>query len=946
MKHPGTILRHAGFVALLVLESVTAQQTRENAFVYLNQLDFSRYPKVDLYATFVDRNSESVPMSLKDSAWMSIVHKSVPVSLTDVQSVIDLKQRGESELYIAMVFDNSASMEGRSQLLVTAATQFIDSLKAGDYVALIDFGDGRRTVEIVESRKPVYARQRSPFSNSKPFLRKNLTTGIMTQRTFLYDGLMFGLSALNGANVLGRKAVILFSDGEDNGSETGLEQVQRTLTAYNIPVYAIDLNVAENKTLKDLAVKSGGEYFFVKEANDLQSLYQTVLKILKSQYRITYNSPEATITGDIYPVRFVLSGNFVGQSQRTFTVDGENIGFYNLVYLETIGKESLRSYMDYLSGFPRSKHADQILLKIGRFWQQRGEYARALSVFNIILRNPTSSVYSDALLEKADLYKAAKQFRAAQQAYSEVLGSQITGSVRARALLELAKSYTAEGNFAMALNTYSTLSSQYEGTELASEAFLQAATLSMEMGDLPAAAKNLEEVVTNYGDSRSAVFARMELARIAETEQRRADAIALYREVLASNVDADIREDTSLKLARLLKETGQLAEAIDAYSGIMNASKSIVTGYTCQQELIPLLLMTGRIMEARTLFESLTPSARNDLAEHNPSIPITLNGVNGTSLSNGAYVLHHPDPSASSPIEPVEWPEALQKFAVVGPLYSIKGTAVGSSVSLPVEESWISRNMVVPGTAGVYRFENGNWLAVTREFKGQSRSFEFSSEKQGIYAILAKEPRVIRLFNIYFDLGKATIRKEAEQNLYEVIDAMKALTDVRLEIAGHTDSTGREEENIDLSSRRAQAIRDFMVQNGVAAARLLARGYGSQYPIAPNDTPENLQKNRRSEFTVISTIADPIQKTTGETLRYTVLLKSFRSPKDAYEEKKLYQGLDIPVAIVTNDEKQTDRYELTLGTYASEDEALSVIERFKKEYKNIEPILVKSNRSR
>ena len=254
--------------------------------------------------------------------------------------------------------------------------------------------------------------------------------------------------------------------------------------------------------------------------------------------------------------------------------------------------------------------------------------------------------------------------------------------------------------------------------------------------------------------------------------------------------------------------------------------------------------------------------------------------------------------------------------------------------------------MVVPGTAGVYRFENGNWLAVTREFKGQSRSFEFSSEKQGIYAILAKEPRVIRLFNIYFDLGKATIRKEAEQNLYEVIDAMKALTDVRLEIAGHTDSTGREEENIDLSSRRAQAIRDFMVQNGVAAARLLARGYGSQYPIAPNDTPENLQKNRRSEFTVISTIADPIQKTTGETLRYTVLLKSFRSPKDAYEEKKLYQGLDIPVAIVTNDEKQTDRYELTLGTYASEDEALSVIERFKKEYKNIEPILVKSNRSR
>jgi len=175
---------------------------------------------------------------------------------------------------------------------------------------------------------------------------------------------------------------------------------------------------------------------------------------------------------------------------------------------------------------------------------------------------------------------------------------------------------------------------------------------------------------------------------------------------------------------------------------------------------------------------------------------------------------------------------------------------------------------------------------------------------------------------------------------------MKALSDVRLEIAGHTDSTGRAEENIDLSSRRAHAIKEFMAKNGIEQDRLIARGYGSQYPIAPNDTPENLQKNRRSEFTIISTIADPVQRTTGEIFRYTVFVKSFLSAKDAYEEKKLYQGLDLPVSVVTNEEKKSRRYELTLGTYGNEEEARRVIEQFKKEFKNIEPIIMRSNRSR
>ncbi|MBI4418583.1 MAG: tetratricopeptide repeat protein [Ignavibacteriales bacterium] len=918
-----------------------ARQTTQTATVYLNQLDFSRYPKVDLFVTLADKTRQPLLREALDPQWIAIQHKGSPVRPTEVESVIDLKFKGESELFLAMIFDNSTSMQGRTALLETAAAQFIDSLKTGDYVALFDFGDGKVTTKVPEFARPVIARARTPFSNSKPFLHKSVRTGLMTERTFMYDALLLGLSTLNASSALGRKAVVLFSDGDDNGSVSGMEKIREMIRATDIPIYAIDLNVSENAALKDLATRSGGEYFFVRRASDLAPLYQTILQLLRSQYRITYGSPESAISGDAYPVQFQLEGPFRGWAQKTFFVDGENIGFYTLVYTESIGGESLRQYLEYLSNFPASKHADQVRLRIGRYWQRRGEFAKALAVFNMILRNPASAVYNDVLLEKAELYKNAKEFKAAQDAYNEILKSQTEGSVRARALLELAKSYTAEGNFAMALNTYSTLSSQYEGTELASEAFLQSAALSMEMGDLPAAAKNLEQVVTNYGDSRTAVFARIELGKIAEQEQRFNDAVGFYREALASNLDPDIREDLTLRLGSVLSRAGMVAEAVEQYQTLAEKGSSEQVRSAARMELVPSLLVQARTIEARGFFEQLSSAERRELATRYPLLPLSINGSQGVALTNGATILHPILEDGSAPLTAIQWPEASEKFPTVGPLYSIRSLTGSSEVIFPVEQAWIERSLVVPGKAGVYHFRKGNWEPVTKRFDAVARTFTFVTTDPGVYAILAAEPRIIRLYNIYFDLGKATIRKEAERNLYEIVDAMKGLPHIRLEIAGHTDSTGKEEENIDLSSRRAHAISDFLIMNGISPERLIARGYGSQYPIASNDTPENLQKNRRSEFTMISTLTDPVRPTAGAAVLYTVVLKEFRTAKDAYEEKRLYQGRGFPIAIVTS-ERSGGKYELTLGTYESREEAEKVIAMFKREFKAWDPTIVES----
>ena len=74
-----------------------------------------------------------------------------------------------------------------------------------------------------------------------------------------------------------------------------------------------------------------------------------------------------------------------------------------------------------------------------------------------------------------------------------------------------------------------------------------------------------------------------------------------------------------------------------------------------------------------------------------------------------------------------------------------------------------------------------------------------------------------------------------------------------LEIAGYTDNTGNAAENIALSQRRADAVRDALIKDGANPDTLVAKGYGSADPIASNDTPEGRLRNRRIEYHILKT---------------------------------------------------------------------------------------------
>ena len=106
---------------------------------------------------------------------------------------------------------------------------------------------------------------------------------------------------------------------------------------------------------------------------------------------------------------------------------------------------------------------------------------------------------------------------------------------------------------------------------------------------------------------------------------------------------------------------------------------------------------------------------------------------------------------------------------------------------------------------------------------------------------------------INFDTASAEIPDANKSILDQAAALIKRVPQVHLTVKGHTDAVGGAEQNKALSQKRAQAIVDYLVKQGVDPAQLQAVGYGSQQPVADNATPEGQFKNRRIEFEVLNT---------------------------------------------------------------------------------------------
>jgi len=112
---------------------------------------------------------------------------------------------------------------------------------------------------------------------------------------------------------------------------------------------------------------------------------------------------------------------------------------------------------------------------------------------------------------------------------------------------------------------------------------------------------------------------------------------------------------------------------------------------------------------------------------------------------------------------------------------------------------------------------------------------------------------VAQMSDVLFDVNKATLKADAKIRLAKVAGIVLAYPDLRLEIDGYTDSTGTQQRNQVLSEQRAASVRDFLISQGVSANNVMARGFGEENPIAPNETAAGRKMNRRVELVMSGT---------------------------------------------------------------------------------------------
>jgi len=128
---------------------------------------------------------------------------------------------------------------------------------------------------------------------------------------------------------------------------------------------------------------------------------------------------------------------------------------------------------------------------------------------------------------------------------------------------------------------------------------------------------------------------------------------------------------------------------------------------------------------------------------------------------------------------------------------------------------------------------------------------QYQEIQKDIYLKPIKVGQSIVLRNIFFDFDKATLRPESKTELENLIKLMNDNPNIKIEISGHTDNIGSAAYNQKLSESRAKAVVDYLIEHGIDKSRLSYMGYGFDKPIAPNDTEEGRQLNRRVEFKIV-----------------------------------------------------------------------------------------------
>ena len=205
------------------------------------------------------------------------------------------------------------------------------------------------------------------------------------------------------------------------------------------------------------------------------------------------------------------------------------------------------------------------------------------------------------------------------------------------------------------------------------------------------------------------------------------------------------------------------------------------------------------------------------------------------------------------------------------PVVLVVGKVLNAKTNQPIEAT-IAYNGLIDGVnygyartnpaTGEYKIvlpygKNYDFSANASNFIGVSDNLdltgvgEYKEIERNLYLVPIEVGSTVRLNNIFFETGSATLKTESYSELNRVLEFMTNNPKVKIELGGHTDNVGSDDANMKLSQNRVNSVLKYLTEKGISADRMVAKGYGESKPIDTNDTDEGRQKNRRVEFIIL-----------------------------------------------------------------------------------------------
>lgn len=179
------------------------------------------------------------------------------------------------------------------------------------------------------------------------------------------------------------------------------------------------------------------------------------------------------------------------------------------------------------------------------------------------------------------------------------------------------------------------------------------------------------------------------------------------------------------------------------------------------------------------------------------------------------------------------------------------GKKIGIASSDPVTGNY---EMILPeGELYGWRAEADGYISESqnldfRNIEGDAKEISHKDLK----LVPIEEKAIVTLNNVFFDLEKAILRAESKPELDRLFGILADRASMVIEVAGHTDTTGSDEYNMQLSRKRATAVAHYLIKKGVSQERISMKYYGETQPAHSNETRSGRIKNRRVEFKIVS----------------------------------------------------------------------------------------------